>query len=149
MADSSVSQCSSGRRPFADLSVLHRFTLIYWDKVSLLFMVTVRADEPARIICIQDCPDWPNWRLSTSPQALGDNLVEVEAYSQSYHVWMNVELAYTHVLKSDCHIFLRRRGVNCLDEQEQLSRFLFTALIQHFCYNMPLQCYSVLGKRCV
>jgi hypothetical protein len=36
-SSTTTSQRSGGRRAFADLSVVHRFTLIYWDKVSTLF----------------------------------------------------------------------------------------------------------------
>ncbi|KAF8059938.1 hypothetical protein FPV67DRAFT_1784455 [Lyophyllum atratum] len=48
------------RRPFMDLSVVRRFTLIFWDK----------DGEPANISVIQECPDWPNWRLTTAPETL-------------------------------------------------------------------------------
>jgi len=36
-----TTQSSRGRRPFADLSAIQRFTLIYWDKVRCLTMVSI------------------------------------------------------------------------------------------------------------
>ena len=70
---------------------------------------------------------------------LGDNLFDVEAYSEAYRIWMHVDLAYTYVLTSDCHIFIRRCGIVCLDEQEQLSCFLSTPTSQHLRYIMPAE----------
>lgn len=49
---------------------------------------------------------------------------------------MRVELAYAHVLTSDCHIFIRRRGVICFDEEALLQRFLSAPAPQHLRYNM-------------
>jgi hypothetical protein len=39
MSSTATLQRSGGRRAFADLSVVHQFTLIYWDKVSILFLL--------------------------------------------------------------------------------------------------------------
>ena len=70
---------------------------------------------------------------------LGNNLLDVEAYSEAYNIWMCVDLTYTYVLTLDSHIFIHQHGVVCLDEQEQLSCFLSTPTSQHLRYNMPAE----------
>lgn len=52
---------------------------------------------------------------------------------------MEIELSYTHVLTTDRHILLRRRGVKGSDEASQLRRFLTPPATQHIRYNLPAE----------
>jgi hypothetical protein len=115
-----------------DVSTMQRFTLVYWDA----------PNQPAMIRCIQDLPDWPKWRLSDDSallNSLGQDLHEIDIYSQKYCVWMQVNLGYTHTLTPESHIFMRRRNVTCLDEQVQIDRFLNPPHPLHFHDNLPAE----------
>ncbi|KAF8075909.1 hypothetical protein FPV67DRAFT_1664229 [Lyophyllum atratum] len=120
------------RRAFVDLAVVRRFTLVYWNE----------NNSKARIMCIQECPEWPNWRLSNAPetlQSLGTDITSIESYSETFNIWMQVSLDYTHVLTKDRVILLRRLGVTSVDEDEQIRRFLSPPTVQHLRYNLPAE----------
>jgi hypothetical protein len=115
-----------------DVSTVQRFTLIYWDA----------PNEPAVIRCIQDLPKWPKWRLSDDAAlltSLGQDICDIDIYSQKYCVWIQVNLSYTHMLTPESHVFMRRRDVTCLDEQAQIDRFLNPLRPLHFRNNLPAE----------
>ncbi|KAG6904617.1 hypothetical protein DXG01_008598 [Tephrocybe rancida] len=98
--------------------------------------------DRAKIKCIQECGDWPNFQLSTAPEtlkALGDNITELDLWSTAYNCWVEIDLDYMHVLATDQHILLQRHGVTGADEAEQLAQFTDQPSPQHICYNLPVE----------
>lgn len=118
-----------------DLTVKHRFVLIYWDS----------DDEPAVICNVTECPEWPTWRISTWPQLfeLGTDITQVDVYSQKHCIWMRDQIDNGHTVATDSSILMRRRGISGSDEQEQIDRFVSSSLQQHLRHNMPAECDAV------
>lgn len=67
--------------------------------------------------------------------ALGTDIEDVDMYNTKYRLWVKINLSYPHSLSTDSYIFLRRRGVSCVDLTDILKRFTQPAV--HMRYNMP------------
>jgi hypothetical protein len=115
---------SSSQRLKQDLSAVRKFFLIYWDN----------SFESASVRLIQECPDWPNWRLVDYPElaSLGDEILACQLYVTAHRVWVDIGLNYTHTLTTNCAVLVRHKGVCGIDEQEQLDRFLELKSVRRF-----------------
>ena len=99
-----------------DLSSVRRFFLVYWDN----------SEDPALVQFIQECLSWPRWQLGTYTQLgdLGFDITSVQLYSVPHRIWVDIALNHTHHLTTDCAVFIRRKGVRGIDEQDQIDRFI-------------------------
>lgn len=130
-----------GRRPVADITLVQRFTLVYWDSDNT---------KPVTLIVDSECSAWPSWQLSLSPltlDKLGTNITAVEVFSQEYYTWLEISLTFVHTLSTGCVVFLRRPKTACLDEQVYRDLFLLAPPVKaHLRYGMTAQRTSVLQK---
>ena len=124
-------KASSAVRLAQDFSLLRRFHLIFWDN----------SHDAACIQLVQECPNWPQWSLSTYTglPSLGDNINHIQLYSTTYHVWMDTPLDFKHSLTTNCAILLRRKGVTGIDEQDQINRFVNPHSPRRFRHDMPAE----------
>lgn len=114
---------SSSQRSKQDLSAVRKFFLVYWDN----------SWESASVRLIQECPNWPNWKLVDYELAsLGDEILAVQLYVKAHCVWVDIGLNHTHTLTTNCTVLIRRKGVCGIDEQEQLDRFLEPKSVRRF-----------------
>ena len=123
-------KASSAARSAQD-SLVRRFHLIFWDN----------SHNTACIQLVQECPNWPQWSLSTYTglSLLGDNITHIQLYSTTYHVWMDTPLDFKHSLMTNCTILLRRKGVTGIDEQDQINRFVNPHPPCRFRHDMPTE----------
>ena len=124
-------KASSAVRLAQDLSLVRRFHLIFWDN----------SHDTACIQLVQECPNWPQWSLSTYTglSLLGDNITHIQLYSTTYHVWVDTPLDFKHSLTTNCAILLRRKGVTGIDEQDQINRFVSPHSPRRFRHDMPAE----------
>ena len=124
-------KASSTMRLAQDLSLVQRFHLIFWDN----------SHDTACIQLVQECPNWPQWSLSTYTglSSLGDNITHIQLYSTTYHVWVDTPLDFKHSLTTNCAILLRRKGVTGIDEQDQINRFVSPHSPRRFRHDMPAE----------
>ena len=124
-------KASSAARSAQDLSLVRRFHLVFWDN----------SHDTACIQLVQECPNWPQWSLSTYTglSSLGDDITHIQLYSTTYHVWMDTPLEFKHSLTTNCTIFLRRKGVTGIDEQNQINRFVGPHSPRRFRHDMPTE----------
>jgi phosphotransferase system IIB component len=99
-----------------DPAVVRKFNLVFWDD----------DNRDAAIICIHDCPQWPIFILHSSPdilKRLGEDITDIDLYHLKHRVWVQIDLTYPHSISTDAYIFLRRRGVQCVDLDNLIERF--------------------------
>ena len=89
----------SAARLAQDLSLVRQFHLIFWDN----------SHDTACIQLVQECPNWPQWSLSTYTgfSSLGDDITHIQLYLTAYYVWMDTPLDFKHSLTTNCTILLR------------------------------------------
>ncbi|KAJ7881678.1 hypothetical protein B0H13DRAFT_2540367 [Mycena leptocephala] len=109
-------------RPPTNPELARRFLLVYLRN---------SVEDPV-VLCISaaELPSWPQFRLTDSPQTLSDMGIEdvdninLEQYSESYHIFMKVSVRHLFTLTTDCVVLLRKQGVRVPDEASIITRFL-------------------------
>ena len=127
MADYTTGTCATGsssQRPKQDLLAVRKFFLVFWDNDS----------DPASVRLVQECPNWPSWKLIdyTELASLTDKMVPLQLYSSAHCIWVDIELNHTHSLTTNCAVLMWRKGVHCIDQQDQLDRFVETKSVRRF-----------------
>ena len=59
---------------------------------------------------------------------------------------MGTDMAFVHVLTTDCTIVIRRQGVTCLDEDALLAQLLSAPGPEHLRYNIKEEQKAVRNK---
>lgn len=94
------------------------------------------------MLCVSDCPDFPDFQLSESRSTLEDmginNIddVRLEQYSQIYHTFILVSVRHRFTLTTDCVIILRRKGVHMQNEAEIITHFVEPSTPSHQRYEL-------------
>ena len=86
-------------------------------------------------MCIQDCPHWPVFVLGESPEVLkglSNGILDVDQYDVKHWLWIQIKMAYQFEVSTDAYVFLRQRGVTCMDLDDLVGRFSKSVAHIHF-----------------
>jgi hypothetical protein len=123
--------------------------IVYWNDVSLSISclstsltVPFQDQKPHHVFLIDDCPSWPEWRVSEATGAFADLLdnADVDLYSAKFKTWAAVSNSFIHTVSVDAVIMLRRRGVECLGFNNAVATFYPNkAAARHLRHNLPTE----------
>ncbi|KAF8801528.1 hypothetical protein BYT27DRAFT_7261857 [Phlegmacium glaucopus] len=89
-----------------------RFRIVWWGQ----------SNQDPAVFVVQECPHWPKWKIADSPTTLtrlGAGLVQF--YDFAHPIWIECAPTYSHTVRTDGYLFLRRAGVECKDFEQQLT----------------------------
>jgi len=115
-APSQRANVSSATKVKKDVSLIQRFYLVYWDNSS----------DPAEVHVVDECPDWPHWRLSTYSKLneLATDLPAVKVYQPNSHMFASMSISSLHDLSTHRALLVKRKGVDGVDEDAMVKKFV-------------------------